>query len=129
MKYRGPRAGSATGSSRYQTTSGIDSANSSGVTTLVMCSTPMAAADSAATSISEKPSRSNPVVNVSSFGLYRLASAAMRSGDALGDVLHPDGGRGLGGDVDLGEALALEPGGERQQLRVVPLGQRGDAIW
>ena len=42
-----------------------------------MCSTPIAAADSAATSISEKPSRSKPVVKVSSFGLYRLASAAM----------------------------------------------------
>ena len=77
MKYSGTRAGSATGSSRYQTTSGIESANSSGVTTLVMCSTPIAAADSAATSISEKPSRSKPVVNVSRFGLYRLARAAM----------------------------------------------------
>ena len=42
-----------------------------------MCSTPIAAADSAATSISLKPSRSKPVVKVSSFGLCRLASAAM----------------------------------------------------
>ncbi len=50
---------------------------SSAVTTLVMCSTPMAAADSAATSISEYPSRSNPVVKVSRSGLCRLASAAM----------------------------------------------------
>ena len=50
---------------------------SCGVTTLVMCSTPIAAADSAATSISEKPSRSNPVVKVSRFGLCRLARAAM----------------------------------------------------
>ena len=69
MKYSGTSAGSATGSSRYQTTSGIAAANSSAVTTLVTCSTPMAAADSAATSISEKPSRSKPVVNVISFGL------------------------------------------------------------
>ena len=60
MKYSGTSAGSATGSSRYQTTSGIASANSSG-------------------------------------------------GHHLGDVLDADRGRGLGGDVDLGEALALEP--------------------
>ena len=42
-----------------------------------MCRTPIAAADSAATSTSEKPSRSNPVVNVIRSGLYRLASAAI----------------------------------------------------
>ena len=56
---------------------GIAAANSSGETTLTMCSTPMAAADSAATSTSEKPSRSKPVVKVSRFGLWRLASVAM----------------------------------------------------
>ncbi len=37
----------------------------------------MAAADSAATSISEYPSRSKPVVNVNRFGLCRFASAAI----------------------------------------------------
>ncbi len=42
-----------------------------------MCSTPIAAADSAATSISLKPSRSKPVVKVSSLGLCRLARAAI----------------------------------------------------
>ena len=57
--------------------SGIAAANSSGETTLTMCSTPMAAADSAATSISEYPSRSKPVVNVRRFSLWRRASAAM----------------------------------------------------
>ena len=39
---------------------------------------------------------------------------------------HADRRGGLGGHVDLGEALALEAGRERQQVRVVPLGQRGD---
>ena len=46
--------------------------------------------------------------------------------DDLGDVLDADRRRGLGGHVDLGEALSLEAGGEGQQLRVVPLGQGGD---
>jgi hypothetical protein len=53
MKYSGTNAASATGSSRYQTIKGSVSIISCGVTTLVMCSTPIAAADSAATSISE----------------------------------------------------------------------------
>ena len=54
LKERDARvAGPATGSSRYQMISGIAAANSSGETTLTMCSTPIAAADSAATSISE----------------------------------------------------------------------------
>jgi len=77
MKYSGTSAGSATGSSRYQTINGSDSIISSAVTTFVMCSTPIAAADCAATSISLKPSRAKPVVNVSSLGLCRLASAAI----------------------------------------------------
>ena len=44
----------------------------------------------------------------------------------LGDVLDADGCCGFGRDVDLAVALALEAGGEGQQVRVVPLGQRGD---
>ena len=47
-------------------------------------------------------------------------------GDDLDDVLDPDGGRGLGGDVDLRVPLALEAGGERQEVLVVAPRQRGD---
>ena len=57
--------------------SGSVSIISSAETTLTMCSTPIAAADSAATSTSEYPSRSKPVVKVSRSGLCRLARAAM----------------------------------------------------
>ena len=56
---------------------GTAAANSSGETTLTTCSTPMASADSAATSISEYPSRSKPVVKVMRSGLCCLASAAI----------------------------------------------------
>jgi len=41
-------------------------------------------------------------------------------------VLDADRRGRLGRHVDLAEALALEPGGEGEQLRVVPLGQRRD---
>ena len=46
--------------------------------------------------------------------------------DGADDVPHPDRRRRLGRDVHLGVALALEPGGERDQVRVVLLGQRRD---
>ena len=49
-----------------------------------------------------------------------------RLGDHLGDVAGPDRLRGRDGHVDLREALPLEAGGERDQPRVVPDGQRGD---
>ena len=54
-------------------------------------------------------------------GVHHLLGA-----DHLGDVLDPDRGGRLGGHVDLGEALALEAGGEGEQLRVVLAGQRCD---
>ena len=53
MKYSGTSAGSATGSSRYQTISGSASIISSGLTVRTTWRTPIAAADSAATSTSE----------------------------------------------------------------------------
>ncbi len=46
--------------------------------------------------------------------------------DHLGHVPGADRLGRCDGDVDLGEALAFEPGGERDQPRVVPHGQRGD---
>ncbi len=52
-KYSGTSAGSATGSSRYQTISGSVEVSSSSDTVLTTCRTPIAAADSAATSTSE----------------------------------------------------------------------------
>ncbi len=48
-----------------------------GLTTLAMWRAPMASAEATATSTSEKPSRSKPVVKVISRGLCRIASAAM----------------------------------------------------
>src|SRR4051812_50131601 len=80
MTYSGTRAGSATGSSRYQTTSGIAAANWSAVITTGTCFTPSVAADSAAMSTSQVDSRSKPTVKVIRSGLYRLASAAMAVG-------------------------------------------------
>ena len=77
MKNSGTSAGSATGSSRYQTISGSAATNSAWLTTFVTCRAPMASAEATATSTSEKPSRSKPVVNVISRGLCRIASAAM----------------------------------------------------
>ena len=76
-KNSGTSAGSATGSSRYQTISGSAATNSSGLTTLAMWRAPIASAEATATSISENPSRSKPVVNVISRGLCRMASAAI----------------------------------------------------
>ena len=43
--------------------------------------------------------------------------------DDLHNVLDANGGGGLGSHIDLGEALALEAGGKRQQVRVVALSQ------
>jgi hypothetical protein len=40
-------------------------------------------------------------------------------------VAHPDRRGRLGSDVNLGVSLALEAGGEGNQVRVVLLGQRG----
>ena len=53
MNHSGTSAGSATGSSRYQTISGSASIISSADTVRTTCFTPIAAADSAATSTSE----------------------------------------------------------------------------
>jgi hypothetical protein len=77
MNHSGTSAGSATGSSRYQTMSGSASIISCGDTVLTTCRTPMACAVSAATSTSEYPSRSKPVVNAIRFGLDSRASVAV----------------------------------------------------
>jgi hypothetical protein len=77
MNHSGTSAGSATGSSRYHTISGSASANSVAETVRITCRTSIVAADSAATSTSEYPSRSKPVVKVIRSGLCSLASAAM----------------------------------------------------
>ncbi len=76
MNHNGTSAGSATGSSRYHVISGRESIISCALTVRTTCFTPISAADSAATSTSEKPWRSKPVVNVIRSGLCSLASAA-----------------------------------------------------
>ncbi len=91
MKNSGTSAGSATGSSRYQTISGSAATNSAWLTTLVTCRAPIASADATATSTSEKPSRSKPVVKVISRGLCRMASAAIAVESMPPDRNAPDG--------------------------------------
>ena len=76
MKNSGTSAGSATGSSRYQTISGNAATNSDWLTTLAIWRAPMASAEATATSTSEAlPFEAGGEGDQS--GLCRMASAAM----------------------------------------------------